>query len=393
MEILNNKRVKKQEEDQPAAAPANQLPGDLVLEIFSLLPAKSLLRFRCVSKPWRALTSHALKKVPLAMSGLFYDKSHSIRYVSTHNDTDLEGFDISLAFLPSCPGLRMLDCCNGLLLCFRYKAICTVSPVSQKEYFVCNPATKIWAAVPAVPRTRACMYTLDFDHQASSHFRVYAVCPQGSQRHSILVAVFSSETGNWALSEEHHTDLAINEGFMAAVFFNGILHVTGLWHLVIAGIDREGKVCQRIKFPGEYQSLNMTQVRVGQSGGYLHFACTYRNLIDVWVLKEHNNDGWVLKHRVPMGVLMEKKLRMSSPRDLKDGMNTLVMMLLWSTEIKLNRYAFHPDMDVIFLVMEEKLYSYNLTLTELTEVCSSRLPIWMPYSPCYSYDLGGQNLN
>jgi hypothetical protein len=44
---------------------AVHLPNDLVLDILSMIPAKSLIQFRCVSKGWHALVSDAI----VAMGG------------------------------------------------------------------------------------------------------------------------------------------------------------------------------------------------------------------------------------------------------------------------------------------------------------------------------------
>ena len=49
------------------------LPDDPLVEILSRVPAKSVCRFKCVSKAWRDLIADPdnRKKLPQAMQGLF----------------------------------------------------------------------------------------------------------------------------------------------------------------------------------------------------------------------------------------------------------------------------------------------------------------------------------
>ena len=56
------------------ASAAADLTDDLIVEILSRLPVKSICRFKCVSRHWRALISHPehRKKLPQTLSGFFY---------------------------------------------------------------------------------------------------------------------------------------------------------------------------------------------------------------------------------------------------------------------------------------------------------------------------------
>ncbi|KAG2652667.1 hypothetical protein PVAP13_1NG400000 [Panicum virgatum] len=54
--------------------PATQLTDDLLVEILSRVPYRSLCRFRCVSTRWRALISHPdyRRRLPQTLAGIFH---------------------------------------------------------------------------------------------------------------------------------------------------------------------------------------------------------------------------------------------------------------------------------------------------------------------------------
>lgn len=52
------------------------LTDDLIIEILSLLPVKSVCRFKCVSRLWYHLISQHRKKLPQTISGFFYPKDN-----------------------------------------------------------------------------------------------------------------------------------------------------------------------------------------------------------------------------------------------------------------------------------------------------------------------------
>ncbi|TVU45991.1 hypothetical protein EJB05_05502, partial [Eragrostis curvula] len=54
--------------------PAANLTDDIIVEILSRLPVKSICRFKCVSPHWSALISHPdhRRKLPQTLAGLFH---------------------------------------------------------------------------------------------------------------------------------------------------------------------------------------------------------------------------------------------------------------------------------------------------------------------------------
>nr|CAB3495671.1 unnamed protein product [Digitaria exilis]CAB3503872.1 unnamed protein product [Digitaria exilis] len=159
------------------------LPKDLLVEIFSRVPYKSLCRCRCVSRSWHALCSDpdVVKKSPQTLSGFIL---HAGDKQGRHRLLNLPGSGRPLldSLTPfQChyySSIRLVHSCNGLLL-WR----CCKHPASSYEvdYVVCNPATKQWTALPPDEmELRGIMwqaYRLCFDPAISSHFRVFMFLP------------------------------------------------------------------------------------------------------------------------------------------------------------------------------------------------------------------------
>ena len=139
---------------EEGATAAAYLPDDLVVDILARLPAKSLCRFKCVSRRWRALISDRCSSAQ-TLSGFFFGSRRDIAGPPcgfAGLPPPLPGVDTALSFLPPSGGeIELLDSCNGLLL-----LLCSREPGSPLPpfYVVCNPVTLEWVALPpAQPRS------------------------------------------------------------------------------------------------------------------------------------------------------------------------------------------------------------------------------------------------
>ncbi|CAN6330726.1 unnamed protein product [Urochloa humidicola] len=112
-------------------APIHHLPDDLLVEILSRLPAKSLCRFKLVSRSWRTLIAdpHHRRRFAQTLSGIFFSRQWDgyrmpwgFTALSTpppHSwgDGTVGNSAALISFLPStCKEIELLDSCNGLLL-------------------------------------------------------------------------------------------------------------------------------------------------------------------------------------------------------------------------------------------------------------------------------------
>ncbi|PRQ26210.1 putative F-box domain-containing protein [Rosa chinensis] len=178
----------------------DDLPEFLLVEILCRLPCKFGLRCKCVCKSWSTLISQP------------YFESHRALYLRNNCDNEQvsELFTISKQ---SHPGLKPLNFGLSSLLHLDEEPIVVATYNDfillcdtwryQRNYYVCNPYTKQWVALPRVPRRRKDVhvgFTCDSDIRCCKVVRIlgFKVEPE---THPLEVEIFSAETGKWIKSD------------------------------------------------------------------------------------------------------------------------------------------------------------------------------------------------
>ncbi|XBJ12369.1 hypothetical protein VPH35_016901 [Triticum aestivum] len=329
------KRSRKKE--QPAAEAAS-LPEDLLVEVLARVPYRSLCRFRCVSRPWRALCSDPglRKRSPQALSGFFCytrdDDSHELRFLNI-SGRGRPLVDPGLPFLRAVwdGGVRAVDCCGGLLLCqcwtrssihdaiYDPYADPDIASDSEAEadavedvakYVVCNPATEEWTVLPAIeelhPRN---VIRLGFDPAAPSRFAVFVLLQDVVEDHDAGVQIFSSETGTWTFRQSDWGEGSVTVDYYngsPSTFFGGTLHLTTRDNSVIT-VDTEGKTWHKIRMPLSVEEmLDIGYIGHSQERLYaLHMNYSDDDCqLTVWVLEDYATGQWTLKHTADMSEMV-----------------------------------------------------------------------------------------
>ncbi|XP_037473766.1 F-box protein At5g07610-like [Triticum dicoccoides] len=393
------KRKKAEEDEEQKQPPAAESPwgGDLLpeilREILSRVPYRSLCRFRCVSTAWLALCSDPAvrRRSPQTLSGFFCYSQHDVGGGQRRDALgflNLSGWGRPLVDDPSLRFVRVrgycdvtpLHCCGGILLCYCEKAAMS----DDGNYVVCNPATKeVWAVLP-VPRnkimTRLNTARLCFDPAAPGRFVVFVFVQ--SFRGIQTVEAYASDTGRWTSmrSEWSPKTLLLGED-SECVFLNGTLHLVDADHsdadfdwegnLIrwMVTVDMEGKTWRKIRLPDSiYNGF------IGQSQGRLyatHVETEGRCRLSVWVLEDYASGQWTLKCTASILEMLGR------PHHEPGEHYTLI--------------AIHPECSLIFLVgaasREKTLMSYDMDTSKLSIICTlgDRQPRrFQPYVPCFA---------
>ncbi|CAN6165419.1 unnamed protein product [Urochloa humidicola] len=302
------------------------VPVDPLVEILSRVPAKSVCRFKCVSKPWRDIIAdpHHRKKLPQAMQGLFcetYKKSgdlHSFSFIDLTAGSVPLDIDPSFSFLTEQPGIHSLhfsDSCNGLVLFNHLEGRERNS--ARLGYVVCNPTTKEWKAVPACGSPTSLTYPyLAFNPSVSPHFNLVQFQLEQNEK-PLSVHAYSSETGAWSdnqIGEQgEEGQLEGWRGFILLLgnpqkspFVNGFLHLVVVHQdqIKIVAVDVQGKARRMIPLP-HVPDRSFWMCYIGESQGQLH-CMTQATLnaregkykLSIWVLQDYDAQEWVLKGTV-----------------------------------------------------------------------------------------------
>uniref|UniRef100_A0A0D9WDE1 F-box domain-containing protein n=1 Tax=Leersia perrieri TaxID=77586 RepID=A0A0D9WDE1_9ORYZ len=341
--------------------PVEKLTDDLLVEILSRIPYKSLIRSKCVSRRWRRVISHPdnRRRLPryhldTTLAGFF----HVNKFISVTGE-GRQFVDPSFPFLPKCDSIIFVDSCNGLILCH-----CGWNSDTHRfDYTVFNPATQHWVVLPDSGGSNKLHYAcLGFDPVvSSSHFHVFEFDEDNGvgdadknvddddddddffDGHVKGVNIYSSETLVWT-HRDHGWDRDITIlNNSNSVFFNNMLHFITMEDLV-AAVDVEGNNWRLIPLPPreEEEPFNHLGERfIDLSQGCLYFVITSQftaDKVSVWVLEDYSSERWTLKHTV-----------------------SLSHILVNSTSV-----AIHPERCIIFLVLscERVLLSYEMVSRE-----------------------------
>ncbi|KAL5975439.1 hypothetical protein ACLOJK_019761 [Asimina triloba] len=385
------------------------LSDDLLLNILFRLGVKYLFRFKCVSRAWNRLISGAFARTKLSvtMSGLFFHAYvHPYEVQSKHRYAPFiggkDGMDTNLGFLPNELQLRILDCCNGLLLCNSHSndelEDEAEGEMQHIKYYVCNPATKRWAALPLPPFKEGYLEnaTLIFNPRVSPHYKVVRFLDQFDRDPTCLeLDVYSSETGAWVqCNVVHGPEIPSLRNQIQTAFLDGTLFaLTYPFHMAGFVIEEEGS-CQLIQMPVATIEERPVE-RLGVSEGRLHYAYHDGSQIRIWMRR--TGDGadageWELRHSTTVQALM------LNPLFVKDGYDPVICpFYLPRFPCRFVPLAFHPDAGIVFLTIQGKILAYHLKSKRLKEICDISYEcvylhwLWVyPFAPCLLDFFGGE---
>ncbi|XP_076919350.1 F-box protein At5g07610-like [Bidens hawaiensis] len=290
---------------------------DLLIEISVRLPLKSVLRFKSVSKHWLWLLSHRRftlrydnnnNNLPKSL-GLFDTDDVYAPYDVANPTPNPLGSSRTLASYFPRPDVRIMQSCNGLLLCcsdYRHKP--------SRMFFVFNPTTKQLETIPfppSFPTESDIRMSLAFHPTECPHYKI--VCVGTLEENYISqIQVFSSDTREWKISSEEFYSLSLS--FVNGVYWNGAIHWPPCgggshWNLMCFHI--ESQQLQKLPLPKEVITPIIRTSYFGESRGHLHLIVNaeYSNHFCVFEMLR-DRSGWFLKYRVQLNGLPPDFLEM-----------------------------------------------------------------------------------
>lgn len=276
-------------------------PQDIIYEILTNLPVKSLLRFKCVSKPWRcSISSKQFVREHLRKSNTRTDFAHHKVTINKNKRTHLYSpsvYSCSLKALldessssknfvftnldPWLQITKIVVSCNGLMLMVRDK----------KNLFLWNPSTREAKSVPRPSFACSPLTYLRFGFCYDESADDYKVVCILLDTEPYPTEMYSSRTGSWRKIAEFDKGYPCND---CDKLVNGRLH----WLVYIDGdrwdivalhmVDETYEVVGRPEcFPHDDHS----DPKLGNLGGDCLTLITRDRLWDtnVWVMKRYGD--------------------------------------------------------------------------------------------------------
>jgi F-box interacting protein len=274
------------------------LPYDVVFDILTRLPVKSLVRFRCVSKSWNSIitspdfiTTHLNRPKSLSnnkgyllyvpKSDNYYAQNLCIDVYSDRTLTHISRFQVPFS-------AYMVGFCNGMfcLRNHRYNVLYLWNPSIRKFKMISTPHL----IHPSVPVAIGLAY-----HSQNNDFKILRiVLARGYNAPPAEVEVYSLSTDSWrrfviSLGSIDYI------GLQPSLFFNGALHSIA-WsrnRKSILSFDVNDERFREIMLPQNYEDdiLDLTMFGLAVFKGSLAFfvwgASLESGICYLWVMREY----------------------------------------------------------------------------------------------------------
>ncbi|CAA2957251.1 F-box CPR30-like [Olea europaea subsp. europaea] len=279
------------------------IPSEIVTDIISRLPVKSLLRFKCVSRLWYSIIdSPDFVKMHLRRSTTTNSNQRLILEGLGLYSVDLDSLDKAHVVKPpfyykSVDGIS--NSCNGLILVMSDPPVLW-NPFSTK--FRILPDNPIEYPTPLLCFSKV-IYALAYDSRKDDYKVVRVVEFRNKTSHMwecSEVEIYSMKSNSWNRIEGFPYPLPFLKGNWG-VHVNGALHtlVEDYFHVYseksirIMAFSVESEKHYEVMLPPNFGIKNV-KMKLDVLGGCLCLVCTSKSRANVWVMKEYGvEESWI----------------------------------------------------------------------------------------------------
>uniref|UniRef100_A0A5B6ZAI8 F-box domain-containing protein n=1 Tax=Davidia involucrata TaxID=16924 RepID=A0A5B6ZAI8_DAVIN len=248
------------------------VPPDLLIEILTKVPVKSLLRFTCVCKSWYSLITNPIfitahlnqtiannKKNSRSLLLRHYSKNDKKEHYTLHHDDETFGdkfLELEFPFKSQLGFFRIVGSCNGLL------CLCDDLFGDTHTIILWNPSIRksVNLPMPSKPQWPN-MFVLGFGvNPATNDYKVVRIVyyKEYLYRYKVPpeVEIYTLSTGSWRSVSSAAPSYCMVEFMWSQVFVNGAVHwiaydlrVVGGFHSLIVSFDMGNEVFGEMMLP------------------------------------------------------------------------------------------------------------------------------------------------
>ncbi|KAL8051773.1 hypothetical protein ABFX02_06G170600 [Erythranthe guttata] len=264
------------------------IPDEILLEIFSRLPAKSIVKYRSLSKKWRTIlsTKHFVKshlaRKPHQESFIYI----SSEYLTVHSIDKIEGAAAVVSRKIELPNkcMRVVGSCDGLVLLRN----------DEGGIFLLNPVTLQFASVlPASPTQALIHFKFGFGYDSSvDDYKIFRYYVRDLIVPGVFLDVYYVRGGFWK-SVENPAYIPNHFEIGHGAFLNGAIH----W-LATKPVELDYRITA-FDFAREVFDEIPLPIRIDEDGIVLRYKlvvfdgclCLVKYKMnsgtDVWIMKEY----------------------------------------------------------------------------------------------------------
>ncbi|XP_049381524.1 F-box/kelch-repeat protein At3g23880-like [Solanum stenotomum] len=296
-------------------ARGNQCKEEIIIEILSKIPVRSILRFKCVSKSWKELISDHYFKMKhldhakndqnsnkLLINKKCLDKDDVFNiYCSTLSSVQVVEDEHELDWPSNCnPEDSVLYCsCDGLVLLAIYNGL-------DRHLLLWNPSTGESIVLPhPKSRPKYCVCGMGYD-ATIDEYKILAIDLHETCQ-EITVEILTLKGGSWKEICKYppgiHRVIGVKDcGMYSLAFVHGAFHWVGLSShcCTIVSFNISNEMYGEIPLLEHMCNINKARfIEYGVSvlGGMLCFCSTYFNpwggMFKLWMMKEYGvKESW-----------------------------------------------------------------------------------------------------
>ncbi|KAI3469945.1 hypothetical protein Pfo_026608, partial [Paulownia fortunei] len=295
---------------------SQSFPDEIIVEILTKLPVKSLLRFRCVSKSWFSIiSSPTFIKVHLntAINNSMYlhnrlicisahpcnhFREFSLRFLLHEAEVDSITLDYTVAY-PDIP-MRIVGSCHGV--------VCVA--LDEENLFLWNPSIRKYKRLPClhIRPGYGCYMKDGFGYEEfNDDYKVVAIFYCIFHGGPYKVQIFSLKTNDWRRIEDFKYGTPLDHsGNYACGKLHWLVDCDGCLDIVSLDLasERYGKVgtphiadngsCTNMEYDDPCLTLGLF------SGSLCLLFDDHKTCVDLWVMKEYGiKDSWTRLFIIP----------------------------------------------------------------------------------------------